>query len=104
MESEEEEGIRKIEEVEEEVYHDAVDEEVKTEEGLKEEEKEEKVESEIEVIKQTGINRKRQNVTRKQYTNNAIRPNDGDKSQTRQATTNELLRRRRAGKGLANYS
>ena len=36
MESEEEEGIRKIEEVEEEVYHDAVDEEVKTEEGLKE--------------------------------------------------------------------
>ena len=58
--SEEEEGIKKIEdtveEVQEEIYHDAVEEERSTEESSKEEGKEENVESEIEIIKQTGVN------------------------------------------------
>ena len=48
---------------------------------MKEEEKEENVESEIEVIKLTGVNCQRRKNTRKEDTNNAIGPNDRDKSQ-----------------------
>ena len=77
--SEEEEGIRKIEDavegVEEEIYHDAVEEERGTEESSKEEEKEENVESEIEAIQPTGVNPHRRNCTRTECNYKAIGPN-----------------------------
>ena len=59
------------------------------------------MESEIGVSKQTGVNRKRWNGTRTEYTNNTIGPNDRDKSQARLAKTNESLGRRRAMEGIS---
>ena len=50
--------------VEEEIYFDAVEEEGETEESSKKIKKEENVESEIEMIKQTGVNHKRRNSTK----------------------------------------
>ena len=72
-----------VEEVEE-IYHDAVEEEGNTEEDSKEEEKEENAESKREVTKYPGVNRRRQTSTRAGNTDDIMRKNDGDKSQTSQ--------------------
>ena len=75
-----------------------------TEEDSKEEVKEENVESEIELIKHVDVNHGRRNDTKVEYTNEDIEQNARDKSQARRVKTNESLRRRTDGKGLANYA
>ena len=65
---------------------------------MKEEEKDENWESEIEEIKQTGVNPQKRNGTKTECNYYAIGPNDGDKNQA----TNELRRRTKVGKGLTN--
>ena len=54
-------------------------------------EKEENMESEIEVIKQTGVNHKRRNSTKTADTSCIIGSNGGDKNQARRTKTNEML-------------
>ena len=99
---EEEEEISKLEDAveggEEEIYHDAVDEERGKRESSKDKGKEGDGASEIEVIKQIEVNPQRRNGTGTECNYYAIGPKDGDKNQA----TNGLQNRAKVEKGSTN--